>query len=378
MTATRGLTAALVPLLVAGAARADEAPEYRGSRLERAALEDGYAAVQVTPLGDDLVVAERGPSGYHLALVNAGGRRLELRQRLGPWPADGIERLEARTSTTAGLRPEVIFALREDAPDEVVHRVWVLGREEGRLRPLFDRQFTFAKRRARTGGVRFGDAEPRWELATIDGELAVVWVRAPRVLSVPKGDADVTFGIGAETTVFRWDGSAFDASGRDVYRDFVPRLETGLVEARAGDATVEVSEATDDDLSTAWRIPVSAVRQRPDLTVQLARTEDVRMVRLVPGCAAGETAWRRQLEVGAFRLDLGGTLEIEIDRRRPEDVPPGVKAWAEFPLSDAFGRQLVIFLDAPRRVGWARLQPLAPLERKRAAQMACVSEISLH
>lgn len=378
MNTTRGLPAALFPLLAAGSALADEAPEYRGSRLERAALEDGYATVEVRPLGDDFAVVERGPRGYHLALVHAAGRRPELRQRLGPWPADGLERFETHTSTQSELRPEVVFALREDAPDEVVHRVWVLGREEGRLRPLFDRRFTFAKRRARAGEVQFGDAEPRWELATVDGALAVVWVRSPRVLTVPRGDASVTFGIGAETTVFRWEGSKFDASGRDVYRDFLPRLETGLVEARAGDAALEVTEATDDEVTTAWRIPASAVRARAGLTVQLARTEEVRMVRVVPGCAADAGTWRRQLEVGAFRLDLGGTLEVELDRRRPDEVPPGVKAWAEFPLSDAFGRQLVIFFDAPRRVGWARFEPLAPLETKRSARVACVSEISLH
>lgn len=396
MTATRGPALLFASGLFWSAIGFAQPTDYGDSRLERDARKDGYVTVRVEALGDDQVVLERKRDDHFLSLVRPAGRRLQREQRLGPWAADGVERFEARTSTIPALEPEVVLALREDAPDEVVHHVLIFGREGIGFRTLFDRRFTFAKRRAPAGEVSFGDAEPRWELREVDGAPAVVWVRAPRVLSVPRANEPVTFGIGAETTEFRWLGDGFDPTGRDAYRDFLRAKPVASAEASGGDRPRAAksarasestpaaagpgapSEAVDGDLSTGWRIKKPELRGRSELTVQFADPSEVRMVRVVPGCARDAAAWRRNLEVGAFRLDLGGVLQFEIDRGRPGAAVPGVRAWAEFPLSATHGRQLLIFLDAPRRVGWARFEPLGPLDRRSKATSACVSEISFH
>jgi hypothetical protein len=248
---------------------------------------------------------------------------------------------------------------------------------EAGLEVGFDRRFTIPKRRVDASTVRFGEAEPGWRLEGGESGVELVWTRGPRTLTVPGSDGPVSFTIGAETTVFAGETGPLGATPRDVYLDFLPAHPIGSAAARFREGDTELAVATDGDLETAWTIPRKGWGQA-ELTVQLASTQPVRMIRWVPGCAADARAWSTHAEVDAVRVQIGGTLEIEVDRSSPETFPPGVKAWGDFPLSDAFGRQVLVFLDRPRRAGWVRITPLRPRRSGQSARPACIAEIDLH
>lgn len=365
----------LSPRALAGASEPAPAPAYPGSSVERSAREDGYQTVEVLTLPRGHAVAERSARGYFLSTVAWDGRRLQLSRRVGPWRADGVERL-----VRAGPAddPWVVLALREDAPDEQVHRILVFHPGAAGWEQVGDRRLTLPKRRVNRSDVEFGSAEPGWSVVPSDTGARIEWTRGPRVLRVPRGERQVSFTIGAETTQLQWTQDAAEPAIEDGYRDFLPALPVASAEARLGEERTPVETATDGDLGTAWELPRRGALGRSDLTLQLSQTETIRMVRVVPGCAADAESWDDGLEIGSFRIDLGGIRQVEIDRRRPEVVPPGVKAWAEYPLSASFGRQVILFLDSPPRAGWARLSPLTALETKPKARVACVAEVSFH
>jgi hypothetical protein len=341
---------------------------YAGSKAEARAVDDGYRTLEVLEVGDGIVVAERGAKGVYLSWLRPDGRRWSRLQRLGPWTEGRVARLERVPAEAPGF----LIVLREEAPDEVTERVRYAVIDGDRIVVRFERAFPLPERRVDASDVRYGAAEPSWSLDATDEGPRIVWVRGPRVLTVPGAEGPVRFTIGAETTVFGGDAGALGSAQRDVYRDFLPPLKVDFATARHADAEAEVSEATDGDLGTAWSVPE---RQPPALTVQLGAAAPVRMIRVVPGCARDADAWAGHAELEAFRLDVGGTLEIEVDRSQPGRALPGVRAWADFPLSEAFGRQVVVFLESPRHAGWVRVAPLRTSDRRRPA---CVAEISVH
>lgn len=363
--------------VAAGASPAPDRAPYRGSRLEADALEQGFATIEVAHLDSGYAVAEQRDGRYFLSWVHSDGRRLERRQRLGPWRADGLERIRGVQADGEG-GTEILFATREEAPDEVVHRVSVHGFEGERMTTLFERRFTLPKTRVDRSDVRYGDAEPRWEVKETQDGLELVWFRGPRVLRVPRGEEVATFTIGAETAVYRWNGQTLAEVASASYRDFLPRLEISEADGRQGDRSLDVARAVDARPETAWILPKPEAGMEASITVQLPRTETIRMVRIVPGCAEDPDSWARHAEIRSFQIDLGGALELELDRAHPEAVPPGVKAWGEFPLFTTHGRQVVVFLEPPRRAGWARFTPLRPRRTGRGTAPACLAELSLH
>jgi len=371
-----GASWVLVVLLVGtGDGRASEL-EYRGSRVEAAARERGYSPLDVVRWSEGFAVSERGPGGFFLAWVDDDGARLELRQRLGPRPGDGVERLTSVQVDGEGPE-ELLWSVVERAPDEVVHWVAIFAREGDALRRVFDERFTVPESPPEAADERFGDAEPGWRIRAAEDGLRIVWVHGPRNLTVPGEDGPMSFTIGAEVTEHRWSGDGFVVHEAG-YRDFLPPLRIRTADAPGDADRADASVVVDGRLASGWRFPVRGDGQRAAVTIQLEATERIRMIRIIPGCAESARAWRRHLEVGAFRLELGGAVRFAIDRRKPGRIPPGVRAWGEFPLTDRFGRQLVIFLARPLRAGWARFTPLAPLEPRRGARTACVSEIALH
>jgi len=373
------LTTALFDLSVARGAEETPVPSYADSKVERRARSEGYQPVEVEGLDPGYVVVERKRDRVYLARVTWDGRRLQSVQRLGSWPA--IEHRGVRVLTSTTGRAWVALTSREDAPDEVVDRVLIFALEAERLRRVGDHQMTLPKRRTGRSDVRFGDADPDWTLSVQGDALELDWIRGPRVLRVPTPDRDrqVSFTVGAEVTTVRWAGTPTVEAIREGYRDFLPPRSLRSAEVRAQGPPVEMPDAIDGRTSTAWRLPSQPQWGETELTAQLSQTETVQMIRVVPGCAADAESWSAHDELGRFRISLGGGLEIEIDRRDPRRAIPGVRAWSEFPLTPTFGRQLLIFLDAKRRIGWARFTPLAPMSsRSRGVRSPCLAEISFH
>ncbi len=353
---------------------------YRGSRLEKAALKHGYVTKSVVPWAGRWAVIEQGKRGFSASVIVEDGRRLSRLGRLGPWPADRLERVET-VELVAGT-PSLLLVLSQDAPDEVTHHVQVFASEANGLARLFDRTFILPKRRTDDSVVHLGRGEPHYRLRPIEGGAELVWVRRPRMLGVPRGDTLVRFAIGAEASIFRMQEGRLTEVESNAYEDFIPAHPVSG--ARATQqlpkiwGTAQAFWATDGDLQTSWAVPAAKQWEDATLTIQLAEAADVRMVRVVPGCAIDATTWASEDEVGVFRLDLGGTLTVDIDRSAPKRVPAGVEAWGEYPLSEGYGRQVVVFLNPPRRVAWARMTVLAPLRRVPKATEACISEISFH
>jgi hypothetical protein len=145
--------------------------------------------------------------------------------------------------------------------------------------------------------------------------------------------------------------------------------------------TAQAFWAADDDLATSWNVASkSAVGQT--LTVKLKSSAPIHMVRLVPGCGNSAEEWNRHDRIQSFRVLLGSGLRFEIDRKKLDQLPAGVKAVGEFPLEEGFGAQILVFLEDPQELPWAKLEitkvERAATAKKQAATEVCLSEISFH
>jgi hypothetical protein len=244
-------------------------------------------------------------------------------------------------------------------------------------------------------------------------DLEIVWTKEPQSLTLKTAKEPVTFVIGAHRTIWRFDRKKeeYAVDKEDDIVDFLPPHPPSEVSATSQVAkvwgTAQAFWAADGDLDTSWNIDTqktggckrSAQRAEPAetgartcserspwvgqaLTMKWKQAVDVRLIRLVPGCASDKDAWNDHDRVQAFRITLSSGVRFEIDRRKLDAAVPGVRAAGEFPLPAGFGGQVLIFLQEAQSVNWAKLeiQDLDGAGGAKASRVheACVSEISFH
>lgn len=387
--------------LVSLLAPATAGASYAGSPAEKAAAKKGAKLVREISL--DLDGDGKNEIG---AVEQVGGEmRVVVLQPTGSEEEEGGYRRVAESSRRAAKRvlrleaqrlvgraaPELLAIFEDPSPDETSLSVRIMSGTGRGIVEIFAHTFFLPAQTQRDGKVvSFGDASPHYTVEDVengDGDKEIIWVKEPNTLTLPGKDGPVTFVIGAVRTVFRYDEGKgrYEMAEKDQVVDFLPELPVSDVEASAQVAkiwgTAQAFWATDGDLATSWNVSSKgAVGQT--LTAKLKGGGAVRMIRLVPGCGNSIEEWNRFDRVQGLRITLGSGQRFELDRRRLDPLPAGVKAVGEFPLEEGFGAQLLIFLDEPQELPWARLEitkvEKAQVPKKQAANEVCVSELSFH
>jgi hypothetical protein len=398
---TRALiTATCLAGLVAGASPA-LAKKYRGSEDELAARKAGRAVVKELDLDLDAdgtretAVVERLSGGRLVARVlrfegdPEEGRFIEVVAGT-PRKAKKVARFEARPMV-GGPAPELVVVLEDPSPDEVAVTVRVIGATDAGIQELFADTFLVPPQaREDAPRIAFGDATPHLVFSDVrggDGQEEVVWVSGPQSLALPGRNGPVSFTIGAYRTVYAYEAAKgrFEKVAEREVEDFAGAK--AVTEAKASAqvpkiwGTAQPFWGADADLETSWNVPAGEAAGQT-LTVHLKGSPEVRMIRVVPGCGASETDWRRHHRLEKFRVVLGSGVRFDVDRADLEALPAAVEAMGEFPLEEGFGAQVLVALKRPVSVPWARLEIVGlekpDLPKGQRAEEACLSEISFH
>ena len=377
------------------------ARKYRGSADEAAARKAGRALVKELDIdldGDgrrETAVVERISGGRLVVRVlryegdEDEGRFVEVVAGT-PRKAKKVARFEARPMIGAPA-PELVAVLEDPSPDEVAVSVRVLGATDAGLQELFAETF-LVPREGRAAGARveLGDARPHVVFADVqggDGQEEVVWVSGPQTLVLPGRAGPVTLTIGAYRTIYAFQAGKgrFEATADRDVEDFAAPKAVSEAKASAQVpkiwGTAQPFWGADGDLETSWNVPAAEAAGQA-LTVRLKGAPEVRLIRVVPGCGGSDADWRRHHRLSRIRLVLGSGLRFEVDRADLGAVPAGVEALGEFPLEEGYGAQVLIALERPVSVPWARLEIVSldrpELPKGQRVEEACLSEISFH
>lgn len=280
-----------------------------------------------------------------------------------------------------GARSQLLVLWQRSTPDEDV-RVAEVWDETGELR--WSKTFVLPQAEspaptARKYDFAFGPADPevRFEARP---EPRLVWRVQPRVVKARGRSGEVALAVGADRILYS-PGPTGMVEERS-YRDFLPPHAIESVEATqqlspaAGPA--DPVWAIDGDLTTAWSLRPQRTYDDARLTLRLAESKPIRVIRIVPGCAASADAWARNPTLARATLAIGGRLDLVYEADGA--LPPGVRAIGEYPLPDG-GEQVFIFLAAPRTASWVEIgwEAHRPQQRGRGrVAKTCLSEISLH
>lgn len=375
-----------VPILIVLAAE-----PYSGSALAKDEAKSGWKLVAEKSAdmdGDgepEAVVLDRRPSSssegpeHRLTLLEQVKRRFEVWRRTEPLSAARVGQFRIERF---GGRPGVLLSLERDAPDEVVHRVMVFRNPSGDpLRPDLDRTFTLPREPIQRADRAFGDAAPGWFVRKDDTGVWIAHVTGPRLATLSaRGGGKRTYAVGADEVEYRFEGGQFVETKK--FRDFLRPHTPSAVDASQQVAkvwgTAQAFWATDGDPGTAWSVK-PGLKDEPTLTLRYDAPVQVRVLRIVPGCAASSDAWLRGHRVRRFRIDLGGTLEATVDLEG--ELPPGIEAMQSYPMGKAgHGEQVYLVLERPSRLQWAELELVAaaPPRGEPPLGEVCVSEFSLH
>ena len=115
------------------------------------------------------------------------------------------------------------------------------------------------------------------------------------------------------------------------------------------------------------------------VTLTYGQPVSIRAVRVVPGCAATQSAWKHHNRVTNFTLEFEQGVRVRVARGLGAELDPRVMAVEDFALPGrAHGTQTLVFLYQPIRSGWMKLV-IGDVESGEAeAQMTCVGEITAH
>ena len=378
---------------------ADAPPVYAGSATEAKEAETGRRTIQVLRTditGDgrpEHVVVQRITTGLRIAVFAYTDGDVEDDPRafrtVFVEAVPGARRVQrlATEGVAGDPAPDVVAHLEAPSPDERAVYVRVIGQHKGAMATLA--AVTYLTGGPKDDAVALGDASPHVVLEDVDadGTRELLWTTGPETLEVNGRDGPVRFIVGARQSTLRFDPALgrFGEPGPERFVDFLPPRRPTEVEATAQVpkiwGTAQAFWGADGDLETAWTVRYADHADQA-LTVRFGAGAVVNMVRVVPGCGGGADEWKQYRTVRRFAVHLSNGVRFTLQDDGKGPWPANVRGIGIFPLEGNFGRQLLIFLNGPASVDWARFTMLAagrrPRRRARHNDEVCLSEISFH
>lgn len=389
----------LLAMAVAKPSPAQEPPSFHGSEAYINFRMSGHDLLseRVTDLdGDgllDSVVVEKSTDGIGLSAWRAEAEGdFKLLFRSEKVPASSVAAFKRLPLGNYGF----VFMLDvyEDNPDEADHFVKMFLIQPGNLKQMFSSQYRVihseedaGREPARIvdlGGYKVGlEARPAAAGGSGGFPELVVRHKPKRLALAGRINRKTHFIIGIRERVYRAEKEAYTLVA-DRYLDYLLRAAPAEVTASStlpssGDEWV-ASRAADSKLKTGWIEGATDSGLGESVTLSLGRPRNIRMVRVVPGCAASSESWDKHNRLKKFSLVFEGGTVVMVDRRGiTAEVDTHVEAHEDFVLPGVgFGTQTLVFLSNPVKSSWVKLT-VDEVERGSGdADETCISEISVH
>jgi hypothetical protein len=393
------IPAILLVAMFAAASPAQEPPAFHGSEAYINFRMTGHDLLseRVTDLdGDgllDSVVVEKSPDGIGLSAWRAeaeGDFKLLFRS----------EKVQASSVAAFKRLPlgnySFVFMLDvyEDNPDEADHFVKMFLIRPGNLKQMFSSEYRVihseedaGREPARIvdlGGYQVGlEARPAAPGGSGGFPELVVRHKPKRLALAGRVKRKTHFLIGIRERVYRAEKEVYTLVA-DRYLDYLVRAAPAEVTASStlpssGDEWV-ASRAADSKLKTGWIEGATDSGLGESVTLSLGRSRNIRMVRVVPGCAASPESWEKYNRLKKFTLVFEGGTVVVVNRSGiTAEMDSQVEAHEDFALPGVgFGTQTLVFLSKPVKSSWVKLTVEEVEKGSGEADETCISEISVH
>jgi hypothetical protein len=393
------IPASLLLVVLAAASPAQEPPAFHTSEAYVNFRMSGHDLLKerVTDLdGDgllDSVVVEKSPDGIGLSAWRAeaeGDYKLLFRSEKVPASSvAAFKRLPLGSHSFVFL-----LDAYEDNPDEADHFVKLFLIQPGNLKQMFSSGYrvTHSEEDAGRDPARIVDLgghqvglEARPAAAGESGGFPELVVRhKPKRLALAgRINRKTHFLIGIRERVYRAEKQAYNLVA-DRYVDYLVRAAPAEVTASSslpssGDEWV-AAKAADSKLSSGWVEGATDSGIGESVTLSLGRPRKIRMVRVVPGCAASPESWEKHNRLVKFSLVFEGGTVVTVNRRGvTAEMDSQVEAHEDFVLPGVgFGTQTLVFLSRPVKSSWVKLTVEEVEKGSGEADETCISEISVH
>jgi hypothetical protein len=398
MSKISGLTA-LLTVMAASAGLAQEPPGFHGSEAYVNLRMTGYDVLseRMTDLdGDGLmdgVVIEKSQDGIGLSAWQAEAEGdFKLLYRSDAVPASSVAAFKRLPLGSHNF----VFLLDvfEDNPDEADHFVKLFLIQPGNLKQMFSSEYRVthseedagreSARIVDLGGYQVG-LEARPGSKTGSGGFPELVVRhSPKQLAlIGRAGKKTHFIIGIRERVYRAEKEAYTLVA-DRYLDYLVRAAAAEVTATSTLPSSReewtASRAADSKLATGWIEGATDSGIGESVTLSLGRHRQIRLVRVVPGCAASPESWEQHNRLLKFSLVFEKGTVVMVNRRgTTAEMDSQVEAHEDFVLPGVgFGTQTLVFLSKPVESSWVKLT-VEEVERGGGeADETCISEISVH
>lgn len=346
------------------------------------------------------------------------------------WQGKSTSAEEFRTMQYRDLvmddRPEVLVELLEQDPDETRRQVRAFRAQAGSIREIL--QISYPEQEEVRDPTRFslGDDKPGHRIDDVmgNGDKEVMVKREAKTQKVKDRRGDpITLVLGMRESVFTFDhnaeGGGAYVPAEDRFNNFLPsykpvkvsassqRLPEDMAKDESDDAvvismeealtietTVDAGKAppktkernpaphadwgADNNLDTAWVEGVFGTGDKEWFRVDLEEKLDVRLIRVIPVCAASEEDVKSHNEITLFTLDLGGQRTVHIDRgeKQPSDI--NVLTVLQTPVPERkFAPQVLVFLQPGIQAEYVKLV-IDKVRKRGKRNETCVTEMSVH
>jgi hypothetical protein len=389
----------LLAMLVAGSGPAQEPPGFHGSEAYINLRMTGYDVLgeRNTDLdGDgliDSVVVEKSPDGIGLSAWRAEDegdfKRLFRSTAVPASSVAAFKRLPLGSH-------DFVFLLDvfEDNPDEADHFVKLFLIRSGNLKEMFSAGYrvTHSEEDAGRESARVIDLgryqvglEVRPGAKPGPGGFPELVVRhSPKTLAlVGRAGRTIHFVIGIKERIYRAEKETYTLVA-DRYRDYLLRAAPAGVTATStlpsSGEEWAASGAADSKLATGWIEGAADSGVGESLTLSFGRPRNIRLVRVVPGCAASPESWKQHNRLLKFSLVFEGGTVVMVNRRGASaEMDSQVEAHEDFVLPGVgFGHQTLVFLSRPVKSSWVKLTIEEVEPGGGEADETCISEVSVH
>jgi len=388
-----------LPLLFSAVSPAQEPPSFHGSEAYINFRLTGHDLLEerMTDLdGDgllDTVAVEKSADGIGLSAWHAeaeGDFKLLFRsEKVAASSVAAFKRLPLGSHNFVFL-----LDVFEDNPDEADHFVRLFLIQPGNLKQMFSSGYRVTHseedagreptRIVDLGGYQVG-LEARPAAASGPGGFPELVVRhsPKRLVLSGRVSRKTHFIIGIRERVYRAEKETYSLVA-DRYLDYLVRAAPSEVTASSTLPSSRdewlASRAADSKLATGWIEGATGPGTGESITLSLGRPRNIRMVRVVPGCAASPESWEKHNRLVKFSLVFEGGTFVSVNRRgTTAETDSQVEAHEDFGLPGVgFGTQTLVFLSKPVKSSWVKLAVEEVEKGSGEADETCISEISVH
>jgi hypothetical protein len=337
--------------------------------------------------GDGLLealVVEQCQAGIGLSLWKANpSGDFKLIGRSERVPASTLVKFE--TFLLGKTDQAYLLDVLEDSPDEADHWVRLFLPTAAGLRQIFSARYQVQHSEEDAGRtpvkvVDLGGLSEGLMVDKNDSEWQTLRVRhdPKRVLST-RGSEEVRVVLGMRERVFKPREGIY-REVEDRYLDYVPVVTPATITASSEKAGAGIAAfAIDGNTESAWIEGKSGTGTGESLTLTFPRPVSVRLIRLIPGCAANQKDWARHNRIQRVGLTFDAGVEISSAGESGSPNDPLVEGCFEVTVpGKEYATQKLIVLSKPIPTSHVTLTIKAADNGSGLNNETCLSELSVH